>query len=126
MDATSVSCASTTVKRRLKSVTYICQIIAIFAVIVVCLINLSVGDEKSALWSSMLSGSLGYLLPAPKDDSLLSNSPVEQLQEVLSGQYDDEIHNTSTVNCGTIGGLGGGASGNDVHSDVVYNTEDER
>ena len=44
----------------------ICQICAIFTVIIACVVNLSLHDDKAILWSSMLSGALGYLLPSPK------------------------------------------------------------
>jgi hypothetical protein len=98
-------------------------VLAIFLVIIVCLINLSIGNDKSTLWSSMLSGAVGYILPAPKDDSLLSNSSIEQLQEVLSRQYNDKIHNTSANGSGAIGRLGSGSSGNDVYANVVHDSE---
>jgi hypothetical protein len=97
MDTPSISCSSSAVKKRLQGVTYVCQIAGIFAVIVVCLINLSFWDDKSALWSSLLSGALGSLLPAPKlkkNDSLLSNSAVQHFQEILSGQHDDQVHDS--------------------------------
>jgi len=55
---------------------YFCQVIAIYTIIIACIINLSLGSDKDSLWASMLSGCLGYLLPAPKiqkkkDDALL-------------------------------------------------------
>ena len=58
---------------------YFCQVIAIYIIIVACIVNLSIGGDKDSLWASMLSGSLGYMLPAPKiqknkNDALLHDS----------------------------------------------------
>ena len=48
-------------------VAYFCQVIAIFIVIIACVLNLSLNNgNKPELWASLLSGCLGYLLPAPK------------------------------------------------------------
>ena len=47
------------------SIIYFTQVVLIYMVVVVCLINLSIGTGNQALWSSLLSGSLGYILPAP-------------------------------------------------------------
>ena len=63
-------------------VIYYCQVLLIYIVVVACLINLSIGGNNSSLWSSLLSGSVGYLLPSPKiklkkDEPLLPN-PSEQ------------------------------------------------
>lgn len=46
---------------------YICQIVGIFLVIIVCAINLTISREgKLELWAALMSVSLGYLLPQPK------------------------------------------------------------
>lgn len=37
----------------------------VYVVVIACLINLSLGLENQSLWASLLSGSLGYMLPAP-------------------------------------------------------------
>lgn len=49
-----------------KELIYFFQIIAIYIIIIACIVNLSVGTDKDSLWASLLSGSLGYLLPNPK------------------------------------------------------------
>lgn len=46
-------------------IVFICQILLIYAVTIVSLVNLTLGSEPSQLWISLLSGSLGYLLPNP-------------------------------------------------------------
>lgn len=46
-------------------VVYFCQIFALYLVILVCLVNLCINDSQTELWSSLLSASIGYLLPNP-------------------------------------------------------------
>lgn len=63
-----------------EEVIYFCQIFAIYIVLISCVINLSIGSgEKDTLWAGLLSGCLGYILPAPKihdkDESFLHNTP---------------------------------------------------
>lgn len=41
------------------------QVIIIYIVCCVCLFNLSTGRGDSNLWSALLSGCMGYLLPNP-------------------------------------------------------------
>jgi hypothetical protein len=96
METSSVSRYSAVAQRRIHIISYTCQVAAIFVVILACVVNLSLGDDKAALWSSLLSGSLGYLLPAPKlrkYDAFLPNTTIQQLDEVLSEQHDDTVHN---------------------------------
>lgn len=56
---------------------YMCQVVALYMVIIVCLVNLTIGTDNNPLWSSLLSGGIGYLLPSPKirkrNDAFLSN-----------------------------------------------------
>lgn len=46
-------------------VVFFSQTFALYLVILVCLINLSLNVDKSELWCSLLSSSIGYLLPNP-------------------------------------------------------------
>ncbi len=41
------------------------QVIILYVVVCLCLFNLTTGRGDSNLWSALLSGSLGYLLPNP-------------------------------------------------------------
>ena len=45
---------------------FACQIAIIYIVIVACIINLSLGNGDSTLWTTLMSSSLGYVLPSPK------------------------------------------------------------
>ena len=66
-----------------EEIIYFCQVLAIYIIISVCLVQLSFADGKrDSLWSSLLGSSIGYLLPAPfigkkkkkKNDTFLSDS----------------------------------------------------
>ena len=48
-----------------QEVVFFCQIIVLYIVIFICLINISIGNGESHLWFSLLAGSIGYLLPNP-------------------------------------------------------------
>lgn len=41
------------------------QIILIYLVVIVCVVNLSISNGNSNLWTALLSSSLGYMLPSP-------------------------------------------------------------
>ena len=61
-----------------REVIFFAQVIILYVVICVSLANLSLENGNQSLWSSLLAGSLGYLLPSPSitkkpDGSLLSN-----------------------------------------------------
>ena len=45
---------------------FFAQVVLINIVCIACIINLSIGNGNSNLWTSLLSGSLGYILPSPK------------------------------------------------------------
>jgi len=103
MDAASVSCPNsigdkwTTVcgKFPKEEVIYFTQVTALFIIIITCLINLSLRNGADTVWASLLSGSIGYLLPAPnilkKDVTLLPDTPEQQLDEILPQQHADEL-----------------------------------
>ena len=44
---------------------FACQMLLIYIVIITCIINLSIGNGESNLWTALLSSCLGYILPAP-------------------------------------------------------------
>ena len=47
-------------------VVYFSQIIIIYIIILTCIINLSLKNGDSNLWTALLSSCIGYILPAPK------------------------------------------------------------
>ena len=54
---------------------YLCQIIVIYVVIITCIVNLSIDNGDSNLWTALLSSSLGYLLPNPTLKKKVSQQP---------------------------------------------------
>jgi len=46
-------------------VIFICQVVILYVIILTCIINLSLGNGDSNLWTALLSSSLGIMLPAP-------------------------------------------------------------
>ena len=47
-------------------IVYFCQIIIVYVIIITSIINLSLQNGISELWISLLSSSIGYVLPSPK------------------------------------------------------------
>jgi hypothetical protein len=46
-------------------VVFATQTIMLYIVIIVCLVNLTMGRDDSNLWTALLSSSLGLMLPSP-------------------------------------------------------------
>ena len=59
------------------------QAILIYIIAVACIINLSTGTEHSHVWVSLLSASLGFILPAPKVRSQKNNTLVGVTRDML-------------------------------------------
>lgn len=54
-----------------REIVFFCQVILIYIVVITCIINLTIGtDNKSQLWTALLSACLGYLLPNPSLNEL--------------------------------------------------------
>ena len=87
-------------------VVFFAQTIILYVVIVVCLVNLSIGSENQSVFIGLLSSSLGYMLPNPTlgrkelyQDLLCGKKnikePVEECLEVLS--TDNVIEESSDL-----------------------------
>ena len=48
-----------------EEIVYLCQVILLYIVIITCIVNLSIDNGNSNLWTALLSSSLGYMLPNP-------------------------------------------------------------
>jgi hypothetical protein len=48
-----------------QEVVFFCQVIALYIVIIVCLVEIILDHGDHDLWYSLLAGSIGYLLPNP-------------------------------------------------------------
>ena len=74
------------------------QTILIYIVVLICIINLSLGNGNSNLWTALLSSSLGYILPNPSlkthrrratvDTTPLSPASVQRLKSCPQGEDD--------------------------------------
>ena len=93
-------------KANRKQIIYYCQVVAIYIIVVACVVNLSLGGGQDTVWASMLSASIGYLLPAPKfkkskNDPFLPDVTQQQLTAVLPRQHDDGLYDKASVTGGT-------------------------
>ena len=59
-----------------EEIVFFCQVCIIFTVIVCSIYHLSIGHPLESLWVSLLSSSIGYLIPSPtlKRKDVLPNS----------------------------------------------------
>jgi len=57
-------CCGTVLERG--QVVYFSQILLIYIIIITCIINLSLANGDSNLWTALLSSCIGYILPSPK------------------------------------------------------------
>ena len=48
-----------------EEIVYFSQIIILYTVIICSIVNLSIDNRQQSLWISLLSSSIGYLLPTP-------------------------------------------------------------
>jgi hypothetical protein len=46
-------------------IVFFCQVIAIYTVIITCIVNLSLSHPLTELWVGLLSSCIGFLLPNP-------------------------------------------------------------
>ena len=71
-------------KVRKLEIVFIFQVIILYIVIITCIINLSLKNGTSELWVSLLSYSLGCLLPSPKIKKLSLNNDNSSNMERVS------------------------------------------
>lgn len=64
-------------------VVFFSQVILVYIVIITCIINLSLGQGDSNLWTCLLSSCLGYLLPNPKIDQTDKSNTTPQDESTL-------------------------------------------
>jgi len=79
-----------------REVLTVCQIVALFLIVIVSLLNLSLSDSDKALWSTLDRAGFGYLVPNPRfkrigggggnDESIHYLVAQQQLNGPLPGQ----------------------------------------
>lgn len=61
-----------------KKIAFICQITIIFTIIIAAILNISFNRPNQGIWISLLSGCIGYIIPAPsmqlKNKQLATNN----------------------------------------------------
>jgi hypothetical protein len=82
-----------------EEVIFICQVIIALIVIVCGLLNISLTEQHTSLWATLVSGAVGYLIPGPrlvrrpqKDESLLHDATLEFVDGSVPEQHGGEIH----------------------------------
>jgi len=78
-----------------EEIVYCCQLFVTFIVILTGLVNLTFTESDNCLWTGLISGALGYLLPNPslrRNESVLSDAAIEQLDDVLSREHGGSIY----------------------------------
>ena len=88
-----------------KQVIYYCKVVAIYLIVIACLVNLSLGTNNDTVWASMLIASIGYLLPSPKfrknkHDAFLLDAAKQQLAPILPKQHHDGLYDKTGVDSG--------------------------
>ena len=84
-----------------EEIAYLCQVILLYIVIITCIINLSIENGYSNLWTALLSSSLGYMLPSPsfkkkKHKSKEIHSYLDRITDTyLSSVYRNPAHKAS-------------------------------
>lgn len=67
------------------------QITLLYIVVITSIVNLSLGNESSTLWTSLLCSCLGYILPQPKlkvsKYNGAFNLPVSRVGSVISERF---------------------------------------
>src|SRR5437867_2403688 len=84
-----------------QEIIYCSQVLLIYIVVITCVLNLSFSDNNACLWSSLLSGSVGYLLPAAKTrkkhEPILpdtpDNMPKKYYPDITLTHFITKLHN---------------------------------
>jgi len=82
-----------------QEVVFICQLIATFCIVIVALVNLSIGHPNRELWATLVGACFGYLVLSPnirrtrrQNESIHGHATVEQFDELQSPQHGVGIH----------------------------------
>jgi hypothetical protein len=46
-------------------IVFFAQVILVYIVVIVSIVNLTIGSDEDKLWIALLSSSIGYILPSP-------------------------------------------------------------
>jgi len=62
-----------------EQIVFYTQVIIAYIVILTSLVNLCISSENTCLWATLVSGTIGYLLPAP---TIKHESPISRCTSV--------------------------------------------
>jgi hypothetical protein len=74
---------------------FIVQVLLIFMVTAVCLLNLTWGWGDQNMWTIVLTGSLGYIMPSPKLKISEQNDNLNKIS--INEENTTEIRNLSNI-----------------------------
>ena len=60
----------------------------VYIVVITSVVNVCISDKNTCLWSSLVSGSVGYLLPSPSIRKKKENDVVSY-DSTIEQQYED-------------------------------------
>lgn len=109
-----------------EQVIFITQVSIAFIVIIVSLLNITLTNNETCFWTSLITGALGYLLPGPrrlKDDTLLHDTPLEFVDGCPPEEHSGDVHDCPPSPCGSDGRLGSSVDGDKFSRDEVQRDE---
>lgn len=98
-------------------VVFFSQVFTVFVVIVVSLVNLTLGHPNENLWVALLASGVGYILPAPSLTSkhVFGNPSKQQQLGLLPKKHDNQLHNEASEKSEPGSGeVGSGSRGHSV------------
>lgn len=72
-------------------VTFIAQIIAVYGIIIVSIVHISLQSANQELWLVLLSSAFGYILPSPGLKFLKKNGPEDSALGYISTTTTDSV-----------------------------------
>ena len=100
-----------------EEVVFISQVVTALIVIISGLLNITLTQENSSLWATLVSGAVGYLLPGPRlnkrsenkeNESFLHDAPLEFVDGLPPEQHGSEVHDSTESADRSDGRLGSG------------------
>ena len=82
-----------------EEIIYCCQLFIAFVIIVVGLANITLTDNNTCTWNTLISGATGYLLPSPalhRLEPVLSDPPIQLLDAESPEQHGGQVRNDTT------------------------------
>ena len=72
-----------------EEIIYFCQVRMVYIVVITSIVNLCISDKNTCLWSSLVSESVGDLLPSPSISKKKENDVISY-DSTIEQQHEDE------------------------------------